>query len=197
MEKINLLCQIQSRLVALKGQFNSFGKYKYRNLEDIYVGLKPLLKELNCSVTVSDDLVMIGDRYYIKATASLLDENNEVVASNVGFARESLSKKGMDEAQITGTASSYARKYALGGLFAIDDNQDVDSMDNSTHTQNNTAQNKKSSLEVLEETIKNMSNEDNLRDNWIVHFKDKYKVDTLTKLNDVQSKDCLAELGIK
>ena len=128
---MSLLNKIQTELHAPKNQYNSFGKYKYRSLEDIFEGLKPLLKEHGCSVTVSDDIVLVGDRFYVKATATLFDSDGKEVASNTGFARESDQKKGMDSSQVTGATSSYARKYALNGLFAIDDVKDADSMDNS------------------------------------------------------------------
>lgn len=119
---------VQSSLKAPKGQFNSFGKYKYRSLEDINEAVKPLLSQVGLSMTISDEPIMIGDRIYIKATAVLSDGLNE--KSVTGFAREAASKKGMDESQITGTASSYARKYALNGLFLIDDTKDADTDEN-------------------------------------------------------------------
>ena len=122
-EKLNL---IQTKLVAPKGQFNSFGKYKYRSCEDILEALKPLLKETGVVLRINDELVQIGDRYYIKATAEITDGENLSIAVNA-FAREPENKKGMDEAQITGATSSYARKYALNGLFCIDDTKDADS----------------------------------------------------------------------
>lgn len=114
--------EIQNTLKAPKSQYNSFGKYKYRNCEDILEGVKPLLSGL--VLTMCDDVVLIGDRFYVKATATLTDGKESI--SNAAFARESLSKKGMDDSQITGTASSYARKYALNGLFCIDDTKDAD-----------------------------------------------------------------------
>lgn len=122
------LAIIQANLNAPKGQYNKFGNYHYRNCEDILGALKPLLKEQGCTVTLSDDIVLTGNRIYVKATATFSDGQNEVIAT--AFARESESKKGMDEAQITGSASSYARKYALNGLFAIDDAKDADNFDN-------------------------------------------------------------------
>jgi peroxiredoxin family protein len=124
-EFIKKVAEIQRNLKAPKNQFNAFGKYKYRSCEDIMEGLKPILGEL--VVTVSDDIKMVGDRIYIVATAKITDGENSV--SNTAMARESLTKKGMDDSQITGTASSYARKYALNGLFLIDDTKDADSMD--------------------------------------------------------------------
>ena len=126
-ELIAKLAVIQKNLKAPKGQFNKFGKYYYRSCEDILEGLKFVLDGL--VVTIEDDVKIVGDRVYIKSTATLTDGENSI--SNSAFARESLTKKGMDDSQITGTASSYARKYALNGLFLIDDTKDADSMDNS------------------------------------------------------------------
>ena len=127
MEFIKQVAKIQRELKAPKNQFNNFGKYKYRSCEDILEGLKPLLNEL--VLTISDDVVLVGDRIYVKATVTLTNGTDSI--SNSALARESLTKKGMDDSQITGTASSYARKYALNGLFCIDDTADADSMDNS------------------------------------------------------------------
>ena len=121
-ELISKLNEIQKKLIAPKGQYNAFGKYKYRSCEDILEGVKPLLDDV--VLIVSDDVVMVGDRYYIQATAKITDGENEI--SNTAFARESLTKKGMDDAQVTGSASSYARKIALSGLLLIDDNKDPD-----------------------------------------------------------------------
>ena len=120
------LSKIQKELKAPKGQFNKFGKYNYRNCEDILEAVKEHLNGL--TLTLSDEMVMLGDRFYIKATAELRSDVSSV--SVCGWAREAITKKGMDEAQITGAASSYARKYALNGLFCIDDTKDADSMDN-------------------------------------------------------------------
>jgi len=137
---MSLLSSIQQELNAPKNQYNSFGKYKYRSLEDIFEGLKPLIKKYKCSVTVSDELVVIGERYYIKATASLYDETNKLVAFNTGYAREEENKKGMDSSQVTGATSSYARKYAMNGLFAIDDVKDADATN--THDKGSVGYNK-------------------------------------------------------
>ena len=128
-EKLN---HIQTNLNAPKNLFNKFGNYKYRNLEGIFEGLKPLLKETKCTVTVSDEIVCVNEMNYIKATATLANGSDESI-SVTGWARESVQKKGMDDSQITGSTSSYARKYAMNGLFAIDDTKDADSMDNSNH----------------------------------------------------------------
>lgn len=120
------LQMIQSVLKAPKGQFNKFGGYKYRSCEDIVEAVKPLLKTYECVLTMSDDLVLIWDRYYIKATATLINKEWKQIVTT-GYAREEESKKWMDGSQITWSSSSYARKYALNGLFAIDDGVDSDS----------------------------------------------------------------------
>jgi len=113
-------------LKAPKGQTNKFGGYRYRSAEDILEALKPLLGEWGCSLVIQDDMVEVGGRVYVKASANLIDNETESVLSTSAFAREAEAKKGMDDAQITGSASSYARKYALNGLFAIDDTKDPD-----------------------------------------------------------------------
>jgi len=120
---------IQHKLKAPKGQYNSFGKYNYRSCEDILEGVKPLLKEHNLALLIDDEIVQIGERYYVKATAKITDGRECVSAT--AYAREPDTKKGMDESQITGATSSYARKYALNALLCIDDTKDADTMDNS------------------------------------------------------------------
>lgn len=119
------LLQIQSELKAPKGQFNAYGKYKYRSCEDILEAVKPILKKNNCTLLLSDSLIYIGERYYIKATATLVNAEGKSVSTEA-YAREEETKKGMDASQITGASSSYARKYALNGLLCIDDNNDSD-----------------------------------------------------------------------
>ena len=119
---------IQSSLKAHKGQTNKFGGYRYRSCEDILTAVKPLLTEWGCSLVILDDIVEVSGRVYVKATASLADNDSELAISATAFAREAEAKKGMDDAQITGSASSYARKYALNGLFAIDDTKDADAL---------------------------------------------------------------------
>lgn len=122
------LSRIQQELKAPKNQYNKFGKYNYRSCEDILEGLKKILGD--CTLTIQDEIVQIGERVYVKATATLKSSDGEV-ETGTAFAREAEVKKGMDESQITGCASSYARKYALNGLFLIDDTKDADTMDNS------------------------------------------------------------------
>lgn len=136
------LIAIQSELKAPKSQYNKFGGYNYRNCEDILEAVKPLCAKHEIVPLLSDEVVVIGDRYYIKATAKVTDGNDEIATT--AFARESKDKKGMDESQITGSASSYARKYALNGLFCIDDTKDADFMDN--------AQNKKPASTLAQTT---------------------------------------------
>lgn len=120
------LLHVQSKLKCNKSQYNSFGKYSYRSAEDILEAVKPLLAEEGLLLTLTDTVELIGDRYYIKATAAISDpESKEELAVNA-YAREDQDKKGMDGSQISGTASSYARKYALNGLFLIDDTKDAD-----------------------------------------------------------------------
>lgn len=120
------LLNVQNKLKAPKSQFNKFGGYNFRNCEDILEAAKPLCKEVNAVAWLTDEIVMVGDRYYIKATATFLDvESGESIIAN-GYAREEESKKGMDGSQVTGASSSYARKYALNGLFDIDDAKDSD-----------------------------------------------------------------------
>ena len=126
------LIMIQQWLKAPKGQYNSFGKYHYRSCEDILEAVKKLLGDQSCILDISDELVLIGDRYYVKATATITNSEGKSV-STTAFAREPIDKKGVDESQITGMASSYARKYALNGLFCIDDTKDADTMDNSSN----------------------------------------------------------------
>lgn len=129
MEFIEKIVSIQSELKAPKGQYNSFGKYNYRSCEDILEGVKPLLAKHGLVLTIRDGIELIGDRFYVKATATITDGKEQL--STEAYARESADKKGMDASQVTGATSSYARKYALNGLLAIDDTKDADTMDNS------------------------------------------------------------------
>lgn len=142
MEFIEKIVAIQSELKAPKGQYNSFGKYNYRSCEDILEGVKPLLAKHGLVLTIQDSIDLIGDRFYVKATATITDGKEQLSTS--AYARESLDKKGMDASQVTGATSSYARKYALNGLLAIDDTKDADTMDNS-----------KKSVQQTQETVYN------------------------------------------
>lgn len=122
---VQKVMKIQSTLNAPKNQYNNFGKYAYRNCEDILEALKPLLAEQELILTISDSIEEVSGRFYVKATVKVTDGENSL--ENTAYARESESKKGMDDSQVTGATSSYARKYALNGMFAIDDNKDADS----------------------------------------------------------------------
>ena len=129
------LVEVQSKLKAPKSQFNKFGNYAYRNCEDILEALKPILNQVKAVVNISDEVVLIGERYYIKATVKFIDGETGDVIEASAMAREEESKKGMDSSQLTGSTSSYARKYALNGLFAIDDTKDSDTTN--THGKDN------------------------------------------------------------
>lgn len=120
------LVKVQNELKAPKGQYNSFGKYAYRNQEDILEAVKPILLQYGLTLFMKDEIILIGDRYYVKATCVLVDVENGETIENHASARESIDKKGMDDSQITGSTSSYARKYALNGMFLIDDTKDAD-----------------------------------------------------------------------
>jgi hypothetical protein len=157
------LAAIQAELKAPKGNFNSFGKYKYRSCEDIVEAVKPLLADHRCHLILSDEMVAVLDRVYVKATATIY-KGTEVIGQATAFARESLDKKGMDDSQITGATSSYARKYALNGLLAIDDTKDAD-------TDEHTAQRSKPSKTltvdpIISQSIHACTNIDELRAVW-------------------------------
>lgn len=131
MTELNLnekLCKIQGELKAPKGQYNGFGKYKYRSCEDILEALKPLLTKYEMNINISDNIIQVGDRYYVQAQVKITDVKTNESVYSAAFAREEENKKGMDASQVTGAASSYARKYALNGLLAIDDTKDSDAL---------------------------------------------------------------------
>lgn len=186
---MNILSKIQTELKAPKNQRNNFGNYNYRSCEDILEGLKVPLDKYECSVVLSDDIKMIGDRIYVMSTAKLC-KDGEVLGEATAFAREPLQQKGMNEAQITGSASSYARKYALNGLFAIDDNKDADTNEHRDNANNRPVQ-------------KVLSEEDKRRK--IDAFFKSGKLDSVVMdgyINDLKSKNksydqVIAELGIK
>ena len=133
---MNKLIEIQNKLKVAKSQYNSFGKYNYRNCEDILEAVKPLLKEYECYLILEDEIVLIGDRFYIKSIANLFNNDGNLIAKAPAFAREEEQKKGMDAAQLTGATSSYSRKYALNGLFCIDDTKDSDTTNQHDKSEN-------------------------------------------------------------
>ena len=130
------LIAIQSELKAPKSQYNNFGKYAYRNCEDILESLKPLLKEHKSTIYISDEIVTVLERFYVKATVTFIDAETGEKIINTAYAREEEDKKGMDGSQVTGSSSSYARKYALNGMFAIDDTKDSDFTNTTTKGDN-------------------------------------------------------------
>ncbi len=157
------LQKIQLELEVPKNQFNAFGKYNYRSCEDILSAVKPVAAKYDCVVKVSDEMVEVGGRCYVKATARLIDcgEANTVDTVSVeatGYAREEETKKGMDAAQITGAASSYARKYALNGLFCLDDTKDADS------TNNHNGNGKPATIDDAKQVFKKMISKDQTED---------------------------------
>jgi len=182
------LSKIQVELNVPKNQYNNFGKYNYRSLEDITDALKPHLKAFNYSLIVSDTIEEIAGRIYVKATANLYDETMKVIGTATAFAREPLGKKGMDEAQITGATSSYARKYCLNGLFAIDDTKDADSHDNTKIV----ATPKATQDDVL--TIQGLITQTNSD---IAKFLSVYKVKKIDELDKVQVESAITLLTKK
>lgn len=164
-ENISELVLIQTSLKAPKSQRNAFGGYNYRSCEDILEAVKPLLLKTNSALTISDDIVEVGGRIYVQATATLITPSGTY--SNKAFAREPLSKKGMDDSQITGTASSYARKYSLNGLFAIDDTKDADAL-NVSKEYTQPADPLQEAFEILKPEIENAPNRDYLN---MIHAK--------------------------
>ena len=152
------LSKIQTELKAPKNQYNNFGKYKYRSCEDILEAVKPICQKYGCVLVLSDEVVNLDGRYYVKATAKLIDGEDNIC--NCAYAREDESKKGMDGSQITGTASSYARKYALNGLFCIDDTKDADTNENAQERQNKAnAENEKPKAEKPKQADKPKADE--------------------------------------
>lgn len=149
---ISKITAIQGKLKAPKNQFNKFGNYYYRNCEDILEAVKPLLVEQGLLLTITDDIVVVGNRIYVKATVKVTDGQNEV--TNTAFAREEETKKGMDGSQVTGSSSSYARKYALNGMFCIDDTKDSDATN--THGKESTKEDK--SQVMLQQALAEISN---------------------------------------
>lgn len=183
------LINIQSKLNAPKSQTNKFGNYKYRSCEDILSAVKPLLLENSCTLTISDEVVLIGERYYIKATATLKGGFSDLSVS--ALAREEETKKGMDSSQITGSSSSYARKYALNGLFAIDDTKDADTQDNTEKSAKEEPEQTSDAITQKQlkwlETVFGSEQGKKLLPTWL----QVYRVDTLSKLTAGQAKDMI------
>lgn len=176
------LLNIQNELKAPKTQFNAFGKYKYRSNEDILEAVKPLLVKYRTTLIVSDEIIEVGGRLYVKATSTLYDIDSEETLYNTAYAREEEEKKGMDGSQITGASSSYARKYSLNGLFAIDDNKDSDSTNTHEEEKVETLLNKAKKL-VAEKDYQNLFNY--------------YKVNDWEEFTETQLKDIIKKKGGK
>ncbi len=195
------LTAIQTTLNAPKNQTNTFGKYKYRSCEDILEALKPLMKEQEVSLIISDEIDFIGDRFYVCAIATLIDNETGDEVKSRAFARESDSKKGMDSAQVTGATSSYARKYALNGLFAIDDNKDPDTQkppkDEDKKKQNIIPQNNPKNDLITEAQLKKLNTL--LSKNGINReaIKEHYNVDSLKNLTKQQGSKLIENLEKK
>lgn len=183
---------VQAELKAPKGQYNSFGKYKYRSCEDILEAAKPVLAKHGAAIVISDQIVQVGERYYIKATARFYDaEKDGASVDNTAWAREPDDKKGMDPSQITGTASSYARKYALNGLLLIDDTKDADTDEH----QNQTAAPKESKAAKIAKLKIEMERTGISVRTILAHYKIKPTEETdegnLAKLSDEQYRDAM------
>jgi len=186
----DVLAEVQSKLNVPKNKYNSFGGYKYRSLEDIFEAVKKLQQELNFNLIVADDMVIVNDRIYVKATATFMYNGESIAVS--AFAREPEIKKGMDVAQVTGASSSYARKYALSGLFLLDDNQDPDETNTETQDkvkkdipkketkQKNEKWDNKQFLELTNKLIK----ERNISDNALKIVLEMHGFKTLEEIND-------------
>lgn len=177
------LLQVQSDLKAPKGQYNSFGKYNYRSAEDILEAVKPLLHNEGLVQTISDEIVSVGDRIYVKSIVTLYDAESDESLSVSALAREDETKKGMDSSQITGSTSSYARKYALNGMYAIDDTKDLDATNTGTKKTEATQAIEKATMDEIEKLLElgimKGQDESAVRKAALHH----YKVDDLRKLS--------------
>lgn len=185
-DKLNIfekLSEVQNELKAPKGQKNTFGNYRYRSCEDILEAVKPILKKQRLTLVIGDDIIQRDARYYIQAKATLYDLDSDNWIENTAFAREEETKKGMDASQITGTASSYARKYALNGLFNIDDTKDADTDEYTKKTQD-----KELDVKLHAEFQKWLIDSETDLDELLKH----YKVSDSTKLSESQYNEAIA-----
>lgn len=187
---------IQSKLKAPKGQYNSFGKYKYRSCEDILEAVKPLLVETKTVLSVTDRMEVVGDRIYVRAEAHLNDCEDFGEIITVAYAREEESKKGMDSSQVTGAASSYARKYALNGLFCIDDNKDSDSTNTGDKTTGKKAEPAKETEMISSENVMSIKNiiDKYPESKLMEQIKTRFKVDDIKSLTKEKGHKCLKML---
>lgn len=203
------LQQVQSDLKAPKNQYNKFGGYNYRNCEDIQEAVKPLLKAVKAALVVGDELVLIGDRYYIKATARFIDCESGETVENTAYAREEQEKKGMDVSQVTGSTSSYARKYALNGLFCIDDVKDADNQNNASGgTGKGTSKGSRKNdarkvqgqagkvTEAMIRTLQSMIERYSAKGLKMDKILSMYKLTAITDMDTEQYKDCMEKLKL-
>lgn len=192
------LAGIQAELKAPKGQKNTFGGYNYRSAEDILEAVKPLCKKYGVTVTLSDDIEVVDGWHYVKATATLTSTDGKETTSAHAYAREAETKKGMDDSQITGTASSYARKYAMNGLFAIDDTKDADTDEYRASTANRNASTSrrkastitKEQMAELEDLIEQTSTD-------VEAFKTYYNISALSEMQDYKYDSAVGKLRRK
>ena len=185
MEVEKKLLTIQQKLKAPKNQHNAFGNYNYRSCEDILEAVKPLLAEVGCILTISDQIINIADRFYVCALAKLTDIESGEYISNTAYAREETERKGSDGSQITGAASSYARKYCLNGLFLIDDNKDADT--NEAREQMESSPEKKLPTAKVNSLLKKCEKEDVP----VEYICKAYKVKSLYQLTEKQYLNCV------
>lgn len=189
------IIKIREELKCPKNQYNSFGKYSYRSCEDILEAVKPLLTKYELSLTISDDIVQVGERYYVKATCRIHDKEGKEIISNTAYAREEEEKKGQDGSQITGTSSSYARKYCLNGLFLIDDTKDADTDEYTKETNKETKSKKEVKVEpITQDQIKLIhtliNGNEELHQKTINH----YGVDSVKDMSKAQANECITIL---
>ena len=188
------LTEVQNELKAPKSKYNSFGKYNYRSCEDILEAVKPILKAKRLAMTVKDDVFNIGDRFYIMATVTVFDCESEEKVTTTAYAREDADKKGMDGSQITGSSSSYARKYALNGMFAIDDTKDADSWN--THDKDRTVE-KKEAERATEEQVAKLRSLYKGKEDKLTELLDKYDITNPVQFKRMEIQSVIDKLEAK
>ena len=188
------LTEVQNELKAPKSKYNSFGKYNYRSCEDILEAVKPILKAKRLAMTVKDDVFNIGDRFYIMATVTVFDCESEEKVTTTAYAREDTDKKGMDGSQITGSSSSYARKYALNGMFAIDDTKDADSWN--THDKDRTVE-KKEAERATEEQVAKLRSLYKGKEDKLTELLDKYDITNPVQFKRMEIQSVIDKLEAK
>ena len=188
------LTEVQNELKAPKSKYNSFGKYNYRSCEDILEAVKPILKAKRLAMTVKDDVFNIGDRFYIMATVTVFDCESEEKVTTTAYAREDADKKGMDGSQITGSSSSYARKYALNGMFAIDDTKDADGWN--THDKDRTVE-KKEAERATEEQIAKLRALYKGKEDKLMELLDKYGITSPVQFKRMEIQSVIDKLEAK